>query len=183
MTLTVETFVNTNRHFYPETKSYTYRTRDCKSKARLDYCFSSPSLISSVKNISHHAHSYINTDHSSTILDIDFTNTPRGKGIFRCPPNAHNDIAYQKLIKNSIKKALFSCIVPTIQTEVEIGLFEARIKLDEELYSLQTKTPHWNTSTRQNTLEPTNEALLSRQLSISKPQLLKFILLNQRRHY
>ena len=182
-----ETFVDTYRHFYPDTKSFTYRTRDCKLKARLDYCFSSPNLISSVKNIFHHAHNYINTDHSSTILDIDFTNTLRGKGIFRCPPNAHNDITYQKLIKNSIKKALYSCIVPSTKTEVEIGLFEARIKLEEELYSLQTKTPHWNTKTRQDTLEhtiaqlmslePTNEALLSRQLSISKPQLLEFILL------
>ena len=182
-----ETFIDTFRHFHPETTSFTYRTKDCKLRARLDYCFSSPSLISSIKHISHQAHNYINTDHSSTILDIDFTNTPKGKGIFRCPPNAHNDITYQKLIKNSIKKALFSCVIPTIQTDVEIGLFEARIKLEEELHSLHTKTPHWNTSTRQNTLEhtiaqllslePTNEALLSRPLSISKPQLLEFILL------
>ena len=81
-----ETFIDTYRHFHPDTKSYTYRTRDCKLKARLDYCFSSPSLISSIKQISHHAHNYSNTDHSSTILDIDLTSTPRGKGIFRCPP-------------------------------------------------------------------------------------------------
>ena len=70
---------------------------------------------------------------------------------------------------------------------MEIGLFEARIKLQEELYSLQTKAPHWNTQNRQNTLqhtiaqlmsmEPTNEALINRPLSISKPQLLEFILL------
>ena len=71
--------------------------------------------------------------------------------------------------------------------ELEISLFEARIKLEEELYSLQTKAPHWNTQIRQNTLqhtiahlmsqEPTNEALLSRPLSISKPQVLEFVLL------
>ena len=82
---------------------------------------------------------------------------------------------------------MFSCIVPSMQTNVEIGLFEARIKLEEELHSLQTKTPLWNTTTRQKalehtiaqllSLEPTNEALLNRSLSISKPQLLEFILL------
>lgn len=181
-----ETFIDTFRHFHPDTESFTFRTKDCKKKARLDYCLSSPSLVPSIKQISHWAHNYLDTDHSSTIIDIDITNTPKGKGIFRCPPNAHNDIHYQKLIKNSIKKAIFSCLVPTKESEIEIGLFEARIKLEEELYSLQTKTPLWNTQNRQDTLlytiahllslEPTNETLLSRLLSISKPQLLEFIL-------
>lgn len=176
-----ETFIDTFRHFYPETKSFTFRTKDCKRKSRLDYCLTSPSLIPSIKQISHHAHNTANTDHSSVILDIDLTQTPKGKGIFRCPPNAHNDIHYQKLIKNSIKRAIFSCVVPSKQTELEIGLFETRIKLEEELHSLQTKTPHWNTQTRQNTLhytiahllslEPTNEELIDRPLLISKPQL------------
>ena len=182
-----ETFVDTFRHFYPDTKSFTYRTRNCKLKSRLDYCLSSPCLISSIKQISHHAHNYSNTDHSSVVMDIDITNTPRGKGIFRCSPNAHNDILYQKLIKNSIKRAIFSSLVASKETELEIALFEARIKLEEELHSLQTKTPHWNTHKRQNalqytiahlmSLEPTNEALIDRPLSISKPQLLEFILL------
>ena len=185
-----ETFIDTFRHFYPDTKSFTYRTRDCKLKSRLDYCFSSPNLIPNIKQISHHAHNYLNTDHSSTIIDIDLTNTPRGKGIFRCPPNAHNDIAYQKLIKNSIKRAIFGCVIPSKQSDLELGLFEARIKLEEELHSLQTKTPLWNTQIRQNSLqhtialllsqEPTNEALLNRPLTISKPQLLEFILMKMK---
>ena len=181
-----ESFIDTFRHFYPDTKSYTFRTKENKLKARLDYCLSSPSLIPSIKQITHHAHNYLNTDHSSIVLDIDLTNTPRGKGIFRCPPNAHNDILYQKLIKNSIKSAIFSCLIPTKKSELEIALFESRIKLEEELHSLQTKTHFWNTHTRQNTLqytiaqllshEPTNEALINRPLSISKPQLLEFVL-------
>ena len=98
----------------------------------------------------------------------------------------HTTTHYQKLIKNSIKRAIFSCLVPTKASELEISLFESRIKLEEELYSLQTKTRFWNTNTRQNTLqytiaqllsqEPTNEALINRPLSISKPQLLEFVL-------
>ena len=89
--------------------------------------------------------------------------------------------------KNSIKKAVFSCVVPTKKLALEIGLFEARIKLEEELYSIQTKAPNWNTQNRQNSLqhtiallmsqEPTNETLLSRPLSISKPQVIEFVLL------
>ena len=64
------------------------------------------------------------------------------------------------------------------------------IKLEEELDALQTKVPSWNTQKRQNTLlhtialimsnEPTNEELISRPLTISKPQLLEYILLNMK---
>ena len=128
----------------------------------------------------------MNTDHASVVIDLDFTNTSRGKGIFRSPPNAHNDLTYTRLIKNSITKSIFSCIKQNNKTDLEIALFEARIKLEEELYSLETKTPTWNTHTRQNTLrhtiahllsnEPTNETLINRELTINKPNLLEFIL-------
>ena len=130
----------------------TYRNKTCKLKSRLDYCLSSPSLIPYINNISHLSHNYMNTDHASVVIDLDFTNTSRGKGIFRSPPNAHNDLTYTRLIKNSIKKSIFSCIKQNNKTDLEIALFEARIKLEEELYSLETKTPTWNTHSRQNTL-------------------------------
>ena len=94
----------------------------------------------------------MNTDHASAVIDLDFTNTSRGKGIFRSPPNAHNDLTYTRLIKNSIQKSIFSCIKQNNKADLEIALFEASIKLEEELYSLETKTPTWNTHSRQNTL-------------------------------
>jgi exonuclease III len=182
-----ETYVDVYRHYNPETPSYTFRTKDCKKKSRLDYCLSSPNLIPFINNITHLAHNHLNADHSSIIIDLDFTNTTQGKGIFRCPPNAHKDKHYMKLIKNSIKRAIYTCIESAPGTELEIGLLEARIKLEEELSSLQNKTPHWNTQNRQNTLqhtighllsnEPTNETLIERPLTIDKPNLLEFILL------
>ena len=185
-----EAFVDTFRHFHPGVKSFTYRTSNCKTKSRLDYCLSSPSLISFVKHISHFAHNYANTDHSSVLLEVDITNTSQGKGIFRCPPNAHSDISYQRLIKNSIKKSIFSCLTKTFKNDLECALFESRIKLEEELRSLQDKVPDWNTRKRQNTLqltiaillsnEPTNEEMINRPLEISKPQLLEFILHNMK---
>ena len=76
-----------------------YRNTTYKLKSRLDYCLSSPSLIPYINNISHLSHNYMNTDHASVVIDLDFTNTSRGKGIFRSPPNAHNDLTYTRLIK------------------------------------------------------------------------------------
>ena len=102
-----EAFIDTFQHFYPHDKSYNYRTKECKLKSRLDYCLTSPNVILFIKHIPHIAHNYANTDHSSILVEIDVTNTSRGKGIFRCPPNAHNDPSYQRLIKNSIKKKYF----------------------------------------------------------------------------
>ncbi len=132
------------------------------------------------------ANNYINTDHATVVVDIDTTNTIRGKGTFRSPPNAHNDPIYIQLTKNTIKRALYTCLSPTECNNLEIALFESRIKLQEELHSLETKVPTWNTIQRQNTLritisillsnEPTNETLINRETSISKPNVLEFIL-------
>ena len=185
-----EMFIDTFRHFNPDIKSFTFRTKNCKLRSRLDYCLTSPSLIQYVKRISHIAHNYANTDHSSVLIEIDVTNTPRGKGIFRCPPNAHNDPSYQRLIKNSIKKSIFESLVKSQENKLQCGLFEARIRLEEELDAIQTMIPNWNTQYRQQTLEhtiaillsnePTNEELINRHLSISKPQLLEYILHNMK---
>ena len=113
-----------------------------------------------------------------------------GKGIFKSPPNVHTNTTYQKLIKNSIKKSIFQSISKTPQTDLECALFETRIKLEEELKSIQDKVPNWNTQHRQNTLlltiaillsnEPTNEELIDRPLDVNKPQLLEFILHNMK---
>jgi hypothetical protein len=91
-----------------------------------------------------------------------------------------------QLIKNTIKRAIYSCIDSTPGTKLEIGLLEARIKLEEEQSSLQNKIRNCNTHNRQNALrhtialllsnEPTNETLIERTLTIEKPNLLEFIL-------
>ena len=78
----------THRHTPIETKP-----------VNLSQDLSSPTLIPFIKNISHLSKNYINTDHATVVIDLDFTNTSRGKGTFRSPPNAHNDPTYIKLIK------------------------------------------------------------------------------------
>ena len=181
-----ETFIDTFRYYHPDTPSYTYRNKKCKLKSRLDYCLSSPTLIPYIKNITHLSNNYLNTDHATVVIDLDFTNTSCGKGTFRSPPNAHNDPTYTRLIKNTIKTAIYSCIKPDKNTDLEIGLLETRIMLEEELHQIETTIPNWNTQSRQNTLrhtiahllsnEPTKSTLTDRDLTISKPNDLEFIL-------
>ena len=184
------TFIDSFRHIKPETRSFTFRTKDSKKRSRLDYGLISPSLAPYLKNVEHIAHHYENTDHSTISLEIDITNSEIGKGVFRCPPNIHKNLNYQILMKNTIKKAIFSCLEKTDKTQVQEALFETRIKLYEEYMSLHTKVPNWNTQTRKKTLEhtmnlllsnePTNEELLQNTLTISKSALLEYVLLQMK---
>ena len=104
--------------------------------------------------------------------------------------NIHNNTDYQILIKNTIKKSIFSCLEKTQAIKVQEALFDTRMKLYEEYISLHTKVPKWNTQARKNTLEytinlmlsnePTNEELLENTLTISKPALLEYVLLQMK---
>ena len=184
--LTNETLIDTFRYWNPDKKTYTYRTKDTKLRGRIDYCLTTPSLIPHTINIGHTAHNYQNTDHHTTVVDFDFTHTKKGVGIFRCPPNAHKDPIYQTLIKNTIKNAIFNSIEENPKIKLQMALFDARIKLEEELHSLKHKVPNWSTKNRQISiettignllsLEPTNEELLDEKLTLNKPLLLEYVL-------
>ena len=185
-----EIYIDSFRHLNPESKSFTFRTKDNKKRSRLDYGLISPSLVPYLNNVQHIAHHYDNTDHSTILLELDITKSERGKGIFRCPANIHNNTDYQILIKNTIKKSIFSCLEKTQAIKVQEALFDTRMKLYEEYISLHTKVPKWNTQARKNTLEytinlmlsnePTNEELLENTLTISKPALLEYVLLQMK---
>ena len=185
-----ELFIDSFRHLNPEKRSYTFRTKDGKKRSRLDYGLVSPSLATHLKNVTHLAHHYENIDHCTLAIEIDITESVIGKGIFRCPPNIHNDRDYQILIKNTIKKAIFSCRTKTHKNQMQEALFDTRVKLYEEYMSLYRKIPTWETKDRGNTLEftiiqlmslePTNEELLETDLTINKPALLEFVLLQMK---
>ena len=123
-----EVYVDSYRHLNPDSKSFTFRTKDNKKRSRLDYGLISPSLAPYLTNVQHIAHHYDNTDHSTISLEIDITKSTQGKGIFRCPPNLHNDINYQILIRNTIKKAIFSALEKTQTIQVQEALLDTRIK-------------------------------------------------------
>ena len=101
----------------------------------------------------------------------------------KCTQRHYLSTTHEKFNKKGIIQ--LCCSNQTIN--VRNRIIEARIKLEGALYYIQTKAPNWNTKNRQNSLqhtiallmsqEPTNETLLSRPLSISKPQVLEFVLL------
>ena len=70
-----ETLIDIYAHSHPGERSYTFLTKDCKKRARLDLGLASPSLMSSIVYLDHLAHPYSLTDHSSLFLKLDFTHT------------------------------------------------------------------------------------------------------------
>ena len=74
-----ESLIDLFNHTHPGEKSFTFRTKDCKKRSRLDLSFSSPSLISSVISLDHLAHPYSVTDHSSLLLKLNFPQTRGGR--------------------------------------------------------------------------------------------------------
>jgi hypothetical protein len=68
---------------------FTYRTKDRNKKSRLDYGLISPTLIPHLKTVTHTAHHYGVTDHSSLSITLDIMKSKRGKGTFKCAPNLH----------------------------------------------------------------------------------------------
>ena len=96
-------------------------------------------------------------------LSTDFTYTKNGVRIFSCPPNACNDQNYQKLISNTMKAAIFNSIWENPKTKHKMALFDVRIKLEEERYSIKHKDLNWSTNNRQITLENAIGKLLSNE--------------------
>ena len=183
-----ESFIDLFSHTHPGEKSFTFRTKDCKKRSRLDLSLASPSLIASVTSLDHLAHPYTVTDHSSLLLKLDFTQTIQGEGTFRCPAGIHNDPAYHRLAANSIKSTITNALEESEESKLMLSMLETRIHLEEELHAIHTLIPSWNTSNRENVLkntiavllsnEPSNEELMTERFIVTKPNLLEMILSN-----
>ena len=183
-----ESLIDLFNHTHPGEKSFTFRTKDCKKRSRLDLSLASPSLISSVVSLDHLAHAYSVTDHSSLLLKLDFTQTVQGKGTFRCPAGLHHDPVYHRLAANSIKTTIINAMEESNESKLLLSMMETRIHLEEELHAIHSLIPSWNTSNRANTLNNTIAILLSNELSneelmnerfvVTKPNLLEMVLTN-----
>ena len=183
-----ETFIDLFTHTHPGEKSYTFRTKNCKKRSRLDLSLISPSLLTAVTSMDHLAHPYTVTDHSSLLLKLDFTHTIQGKGTFRCPAGLHNDPTYHRLAANSIKSTILRSMEVSERNQLLASMMETRIHMEEELHAIQNLIPSWNTSNRENALkhtiaillstEPSNEDLMRENFSIPKADLLELVLAN-----
>ena len=67
-----EQFHDIFRSIHRDTKSYTWRENDGNKRSRLDIAMASPSLLNHVKEISHKAHPFHATDHSTVKIIFDF---------------------------------------------------------------------------------------------------------------
>ena len=67
-----EQFHDIFRSIHRDTKSYTWRENDGNKRSRLDIAMASPSLLNHVKEISHKAHPFHATDHSTVKITFDF---------------------------------------------------------------------------------------------------------------
>ena len=133
-------------HFHPNERSYTFRTANKKKRVQLDIGMASPSMLEVITSFDHIAHPFSVTDHSSTFIKLDFTKSTKGDGIFRCPPDIHNDITYHRIACNTIKSTILNSITETPISNTFRALFEARLKLEEELHALETVVPTWPTN-------------------------------------
>ena len=75
------TCCDTYRDLHPNKVGYTFRTKNLKKQARLDYILTSPQLISKVKEIKNVPQTC--TDHSSIIMSVDFNCAERGPGVYK----------------------------------------------------------------------------------------------------
>ena len=185
-----EELIDSYRHFNPDKKEYSFRTKNCHKRARLDYGLVSPSLIQHITSTSFTAHNFGVTDHSSYTIKLDLTKSETGRGTFRCTPNLQHNTNYQALIKNCIKKSIFQSIKKTETSTVQEAMMDARIRLQEEIHAIETLVPTWKTEQRKSTLnttiavllsmEPTAEELLTQEMDIGKAALLEYILNNMK---
>ena len=141
-----EELVDSFRYMHPDKTEFTFRTKDGEKRGRLDYGLISPTLIPHLKLVKHTAHHFGVTDHSFLLIIINITKSTKGKGTFRCAPKLHNDPTYQQLIKNTIRKAVFTALTKNDQTLFQEAIFQTRMKLTEELNSIKTKVPNWETT-------------------------------------
>ena len=77
-----EQFHDVFRAMYPDRRSFTWRENDGRKRSRLDVAMASPGLFHSIKDVTHKAHPYTVTDHSTLLITFDSKRSESGPGIF-----------------------------------------------------------------------------------------------------
>merc|ERR1711947_37336 len=82
-------------------------------QSRIDHILISPNLMHAVKKIEHVNYGRKFSDHSAVVLTLDWTETDKGQGVFRCGAETHKNPNYQELIDCSIYKSVIDFIDDT----------------------------------------------------------------------
>ena len=66
-------------------------------QSRIDHILISPPLMNAVKKIEHVNYGRRVSDHSAVVLTLDWAETDKGQGVFRCGAVTHKNKNYQVL--------------------------------------------------------------------------------------
>jgi len=178
-------FLDVYRNKHPDRKSYTWRDRNSSKRGRIDIAMASPSLYNNIKSITHKAHPWLATDHSTIEIIIDFHKSVGGPGIFRCSPSLHTNRDYQVTIRTAIRVAIYDCLEGNeVIYEVERLIMKDITALKYEIKQL-SKDPDklLDLNNRKICLalhlsnQPTIKELIKRKMTIDDATLHEFILM------
>ena len=80
----------------------------------IDHILLSPSLIHAVKKIEHVNYGRRVSDHSAVVMTLDWAQTDKGQGVFRCGAETHKNIQYQDIIFCSFYKSVLDYVEDSI---------------------------------------------------------------------
>ena len=118
-------FVDVFDELHPGKSSYTWsRSSDILRKdgdpnirnaalgkqSRIDHILISPNLMHAVKKIEHVNYGRKVSDHSAVVMTLDWAETDKGQGVFRCGAETHKDKNYQELMFCSFYKSVLDYI-------------------------------------------------------------------------
>ena len=131
-------FIDVFDELHPGKSSYTWsRSSDILRKdgdpnirnaalgkqSRIDHILISPNLLHAVKKIEHVNYGRKVSDHSAVVMTLDWAETDKGQGVFRCGAETHKDKNYQEIIFCSFYKSVLDYIEDTgIQHDLRVRI-------------------------------------------------------------
>merc|ERR1712002_919956 len=92
-------------------------------QSRIDHILLSPSLMHAVKKIEHVNYGRKVSDHSGVVLTLDWAETDKGQGVFRCGAETHKNKNYQELMQCSFYKSIIDFINNTeLQDDLRVRI-------------------------------------------------------------
>merc|ERR1712105_80934 len=82
-------------------------------QSRIDHILISPNLLHAVKQIDHVKYGRKVSDHSAVVMTLDWAETDKGQGVFRCGAETHKNKNYQGIIDCSFFKSVIDFIDDT----------------------------------------------------------------------
>merc|ERR1711947_25611 len=79
-------------------------------QSRIDHILILPTLMHAVKKIEHVNYGRRVSDHSAVVLTLDWAETDKGQGVFRCGAETHKNKNYQELMHCSFYKSIINYI-------------------------------------------------------------------------